>query len=100
RPCRPAGRAPRRAASHDSRSSSLSPGAKGLELTANPVQSFATGGSSMNIFNAMAVKDAEEASRAITVIDVAPAFRGASGGLDAVAAQVRTASEQVGFFYI
>jgi len=54
----------------------------------------------MNIFKAMAVKDVEEASRAIPVIDVAPAFRGAPGGRDAVAAQVRRASEQVGFFYV
>ena len=54
----------------------------------------------MNIFKAMAVKDLEEASRAIPVIDVAPAFRGAPGGLEAVAAQVRSASEQVGFFYV
>ena len=54
----------------------------------------------MNIFKAMAVKDLEVASRAIPVIDVAPAFRGAAGGLDAVAAQVRTASERVGFFYV
>jgi isopenicillin N synthase-like dioxygenase len=54
----------------------------------------------MNIFKAMAVKDLEEASRAIPVIDVAPAFPGAAGELDAVAAQVRRASEQVGFFYV
>ena len=54
----------------------------------------------MNIFKAMAVKDLEEATRAIPVIDVAPAFRGEPGGLEAVAAQVRRASEQVGFFYL
>src|SRR5499426_2168591 len=54
----------------------------------------------MNIFKAMAVKDVEEARRAIPVIDVAPAFRGGSGELDAVAAQIRRASEQVGFFYV
>ena len=54
----------------------------------------------MNIFKAMAVKDLEEATRAIPVIDFAPAFRGEPGGLDAVAAQVRQASERVGFFYL
>ena len=54
----------------------------------------------MNIFKAMAVKDLDEATRAIPVIDVAPAFRGEPGGLDSVAAQLRRASEQVGFFYV
>jgi isopenicillin N synthase-like dioxygenase len=34
------------------------------------------------------------------VIDVGPAFRDEPGGRDAVAAQVRRASEEVGFFYI
>ncbi|RPH74530.1 MAG: hypothetical protein EHM88_22655, partial [Candidatus Rokuibacteriota bacterium] len=53
----------------------------------------------MNIFKAMAVKDPEQVSRAIPVIDVAPAFAGEPGGLEAVAAQVRDASERVGFFY-
>ena len=54
----------------------------------------------MNIFKTMAVKDPEQMSRAIPVIDVGPAFRGEPGGLDAVAAQVRDASERVGFFYV
>ena len=54
----------------------------------------------MNIFKSMAVKDLEEATRAIPVIDFGPAFRGDPGGLDAVAEQVRRASEQVGFFYL
>ena len=54
----------------------------------------------MNIFKSMAVKDLEEATRAIPVIDFGPAFRGDPGGLEAVAAQVRRASEQVGFFYL
>ena len=54
----------------------------------------------MNIFKTMAVKNLEEVTRAIPVIDVGPAFRGAPGGLDDVAAEVRRASEQVGFFYI
>ncbi|HET8576427.1 MAG TPA: 2-oxoglutarate and iron-dependent oxygenase domain-containing protein, partial [Methylomirabilota bacterium] len=54
----------------------------------------------MNIFKAMAVRSLEEATRAIPVIDVGPAFRHEPGGLEAVATQVRQASEQVGFFYI
>ncbi len=54
----------------------------------------------MNIFKTMAVKNLEEVTRAIPVIDVGQAFRGAPGGLDGVAAEVRRASEQVGFFYI
>ena len=36
----------------------------------------------------------------VPVIDFGPAFRGEPGGLEAVAAQVRRASEQVGFFYM
>src|SRR5712692_189304 len=54
----------------------------------------------MNIFKAKAVKDLEEATRAIPVIDFAPAFLGEPDGLDRVAAQVRQASERVGFFYL
>jgi isopenicillin N synthase-like dioxygenase len=54
----------------------------------------------MNVFRAMAVKDLDEATRAIPVIDFAPAFLGEPGGLDAVAAQVREACERVGFFYL
>lgn len=54
----------------------------------------------MNIFKSMAVKDVDEATRAIPVIDFGPAFRGESGGLESVAAQVRRASEEVGFFYL
>ena len=54
----------------------------------------------MNICKAMAVKDPDQVSRAIPVIDVAPAFAGEPGGLDAVAAQVRDASERIGFFYV
>src|SRR2546426_9150819 len=53
----------------------------------------------MNIFKAQAVKDPEAIARAIPVIDVAPAFAGASG-LERVAAQVREASERVGFLYV
>ena len=54
----------------------------------------------MSIFKTMAVRDVAEATKAIPVIDVGPAFRGEPGGMDAVAAQVRRASEEVGFFYI
>src|SRR5881296_4700064 len=54
----------------------------------------------MNIFKAMGVANLEEASRAIPVIDVGPAFRGEPGGLEAVARQVGHASETVGFFYV
>jgi isopenicillin N synthase-like dioxygenase len=54
----------------------------------------------MNIFKAQAVKDPEEVARAIPVIDVGPAFRREPGGLETVAAQVRQASERVGFFYV
>jgi isopenicillin N synthase-like dioxygenase len=54
----------------------------------------------MNIFKAMAVKDLDEATKAIPVIDFGPAFRGEPGGLESVAAEVRRANEQVGFFYL
>ena len=54
----------------------------------------------MNIFKAMAVKDPEAVTRAIPVIDFGPAFRGEPGGLEAVARQVRRASEEIGFFYL
>src|SRR5437764_2948251 len=53
----------------------------------------------MNIFKTQAVRDADTVARAIPVIDVAPAFRDAPG-LEDVAAQVREASERVGFFYL
>jgi isopenicillin N synthase-like dioxygenase len=54
----------------------------------------------MNIFKAMAVTSLEEATREIPVIDFAPAFRGEPGALEAVAAQVQRACEQIGFFYL
>jgi isopenicillin N synthase-like dioxygenase len=54
----------------------------------------------MNIFKTLAVKDLEAATRAIPVIDFTPAFRDEPGGLEAVASQVRRASEEVGFFYL
>ena len=54
----------------------------------------------MNIFKAAAVRSLEEATRAIPVIDFAPAFAGSADGLEAVASQVRDACERVGFFYL
>ena len=54
----------------------------------------------MNILKSMAVKDVEEATRAIPVIDFGPAFCGEPGGLEAVASQVCRASQEVGFFYL
>src|SRR5688572_31604868 len=54
----------------------------------------------MNIFKAIEVRSVEEATRAIPVIDFGPVFRGEAGGLDAAAAEVRHACEQVGFFYM
>jgi isopenicillin N synthase-like dioxygenase len=54
----------------------------------------------MNIFKSLAVKDLDEATRAIPVIDFGPAFRGEPGGLETVARAVRDASERVGFFYL
>jgi isopenicillin N synthase-like dioxygenase len=54
----------------------------------------------VNIFKAQAVKDPAEVARAIPVIDVAPAFAGLPGGLEAVAVEVRAACERIGFFYL
>jgi isopenicillin N synthase-like dioxygenase len=54
----------------------------------------------MNIFKARAVKNLDEVTRDIPVIDVGPAFLGEPGALDRVAAEVRRASEHVGFFYL
>jgi isopenicillin N synthase-like dioxygenase len=54
----------------------------------------------MNIFKARAVKNLDEVTREIPVIDVGPAFRGEPGALERVAAEVRCASERVGFFYL
>lgn len=54
----------------------------------------------MNIFKALAVKDVGEATRAIPVIDVAPAFAARPGAADAVAREIRRASETIGFFYL
>jgi isopenicillin N synthase-like dioxygenase len=54
----------------------------------------------MSVFKTMAVRDVAEATKAIPVIDVGPAFRGDPSGRQGVAAQIRRASEHVGFFYI
>src|SRR5512144_768670 len=57
----------------------------------------------MNILKRLAVKDVLEATRAIPVIDFSPALRATPAdpeGLEAVARQVRRASETVGFFYL
>ena len=54
----------------------------------------------MNIFKASAVRDIEEATKAIPVIDLGAAFRGEPGGEEQAAREVRRASEQIGFFYI
>ena len=54
----------------------------------------------MNILKSLAVKNVEEATRDIPVIDFSPAFSGPPGGLEAVARQVKRASESVGFFYL
>ena len=57
----------------------------------------------MNILKSLAVKDVEEATRAIPVIDFSPALGAGPGdtsALEAVAHRVRHASETVGFFYL
>jgi len=54
----------------------------------------------MNVLKSMAVKNVEEATRAIPVIDFGPAFQDGPEGPEAVARQVRRASEEVGFFYL
>jgi len=54
----------------------------------------------MNIFKARAVTDVEAVVRAIPVIDVGPAFRGEPGRLETVAAAIRRACENIGFFYL
>ena len=55
----------------------------------------------MNILKSLAVKNVEEATRDIPVIDFAPAFAsGSPDALEAVARQVKRASESVGFFYL
>src|SRR5258705_13238705 len=56
----------------------------------------------MNILKSLAVKDIEEATRAIPVIDFSPAFRSPADpeGLEAVAREARHAGETVGVFYL
>ena len=54
----------------------------------------------MSIFKALAVKDVDEATRAIPLIDVGPAFRAEPGALEGAARDVRRACETVGFFYL
>src|SRR6266478_1902088 len=53
----------------------------------------------MSIFKALAVKDVDEATRAIPLIDVGPAFRAEPGALEGAARDVRRACETVGFFF-
>jgi len=54
----------------------------------------------MNIFKALAVKDLDEVTKSIPLIDVGPAFRDEPGARDRVAAEVRRACERIGFFYL
>jgi isopenicillin N synthase-like dioxygenase len=55
----------------------------------------------MNILKSLAVKNVEEATREIPVIDFEPALEpGDPADLEVVAHQVRRASETVGFFYL
>ncbi len=54
----------------------------------------------MNLFKALAVRNLEDATRAIPVIDFSPAFRAGAGDLEGVARQVRRACEEIGFFYL
>jgi isopenicillin N synthase-like dioxygenase len=53
----------------------------------------------MHLFARHGVTDPEAAARLIPVIDYGPAFAGIPGALEAVAAEVRQACEEVGFFY-
>ncbi|PYN13105.1 MAG: isopenicillin N synthase family oxygenase, partial [Candidatus Rokuibacteriota bacterium] len=46
------------------------------------------------------MKDVDEATKSIPLIDVGPAFRDEPGARDRVAAEVRRACESVGFFYL
>ena len=55
----------------------------------------------MNILKSLAVKNVEEATRDIPVIDFDPAFEpGDPADIEVVAHQVKRASETVGFFYL
>src|SRR3989442_12308052 len=54
----------------------------------------------MHIFKTLAVKDVDEATKSIPLIDVGPAFRDAPGARERIAREVRRACESVGFFYL
>ncbi|HSU04140.1 MAG TPA: 2-oxoglutarate and iron-dependent oxygenase domain-containing protein [Acetobacteraceae bacterium] len=53
----------------------------------------------MHLFRRQAVADPAAAARTIPVIDYGPYFAGAAGALEPLAAQVKRACEEVGFFY-
>lgn len=53
----------------------------------------------MHLFQQHAVSSPEETSRKIPVIDYGPYFAGVPGALETLAAEVRYACENVGFFY-
>src|ERR1700741_3493933 len=53
----------------------------------------------MNIFKALA-EDLDEVTKSIPLIDVGPAFRDEPGARDRVAAEVRSACERIGLFYL
>ena len=53
----------------------------------------------MHLFKEYAVKDVERAAETIPVIDYGPYFAGDAAALTPLAAQVRHACENIGFFY-
>ncbi len=53
----------------------------------------------MHLFKQHAVRDVEEVSRLIPIIDFGPYFAGESGALERLAEQLRHACENVGFLY-
>ena len=53
----------------------------------------------MHLFKQNAVKDTETVSKLIPVVDFGPYFAGQPGAMEALAAELRHASETVGFFY-
>jgi len=53
----------------------------------------------MHLFRQYAVRDYEEASRKIPVIDFGAAFAGEPGALERTGAELRHACENIGFFY-
>lgn len=54
---------------------------------------------SMNLFKELAVRDYASAAAQIPVIDYEPYFAGEPGALERLAAEVRDACENIGFFY-